>query len=98
MRCPPRIWLKIARIVKYFLQISGDFVTNLIKINSHCVNLVSQAVSESCPSVRDALQVGNELGVLFSQSLPARSKFHDIAADIDWETNFEQIRPLCPTR
>ena len=33
MRCPPRIWLKIARIVKYFLQISGDFVTNLVKIH-----------------------------------------------------------------
>jgi hypothetical protein len=31
---PPRIWLKIDRNVKYFLRISGDFVTNLMHINS----------------------------------------------------------------
>ena len=30
----PRIWLKIDLNVKYFLRISGDFVTNLMKINS----------------------------------------------------------------
>ena len=30
----PRIWLKIDLNVKHFLRISGDFVTNLMKINS----------------------------------------------------------------
>jgi hypothetical protein len=34
MRCPPRIWLKIDRNVNYFLRLSGDFVTNLMQINS----------------------------------------------------------------
>jgi hypothetical protein len=34
MRCPPRTWLKIDRNVKYFLRISGDFITNLMQINS----------------------------------------------------------------
>jgi hypothetical protein len=31
---PPRIWLKIDRNVKYFLRIFGDFITNLMQINS----------------------------------------------------------------
>ena len=29
---PLRIWLILARIVKYFLNIPGDLVTNLLKI------------------------------------------------------------------
>ena len=32
---PPRIWLKIAPIVKYFLQIFGDFVKPTGVFNAH---------------------------------------------------------------
>ena len=42
-----------------------------VHCGAHCVNLVSQAVNEACPAVRDALQVVNKLGPLFTQSLTA---------------------------
>lgn len=51
-----------------------------VDCRAHCVNLVSQAVglNEACPAVRDALQVVNELGSLFAQSLTARTTFKQL--------------------
>lgn len=63
---------------------------------AHSVNLVSQSVSDGCPTVRDSLQVVNELGVLFSSSITARSAFSKIT-DFS-EGPVKQPRPLCPTR
>jgi hypothetical protein len=69
-----------------------------VHCGAHCINLVSAAVSDSCPSVRNALQVLNDLGVLFSQSIVARSTFSAIV-DTDFRSQHaKQIRPLCPTR
>jgi hypothetical protein len=65
-----------------------------VHCGAHAVNLVSQSVSDACPTVRDALQVINELGVLFSSSITARSTFSNIA-DSD-EAPVKQPRPLCP--
>lgn len=67
-----------------------------VHCGAHCVNLVSQSVNESCTSIRDALQVVNDLGVLFAQSIVARTKFKDLADPS--ASHFHQIRPLCPTR
>jgi len=67
-----------------------------VHCGAHAVNLVSQNVSEACPTVRDALQVVNELGVLFSSSITARSAFSKIA-DAE-EGPVKQPRPLCRTR
>lgn len=67
-----------------------------VHCGAHSVNLVSQSVSDACPTVRDALQVVNELGVLFNSSITARSTFSKIA-DSD-EGPVKQPRPLCPTR
>ena len=70
-----------------------------VHCGAHCVNLVSQAVSERTQEVRDELQVVNELGVLFSQSMPVRNAFSKIIAESDvGRRAYMQIRPLCPTR
>ena len=49
------------------------------------MNLVSQAAGESRSEIRDALQIVNELGTLFSQSITARSKFASIVASPESE-------------
>jgi len=67
-----------------------------VHCGAHCVNLVSQAVNEACPAVRDALHVVNELGSLFSQSLTARTTFKQLTESAT--NRVRQIRPLCPTR
>lgn len=74
-----------------------------VHCGAHCVNLVSSAVGELCPTVRDALQVVNELGVLFAQSIITRNKFKDVTTTSEegaepGPSTFHQIRPLCPTR
>jgi hypothetical protein len=56
-----------------------------VHCGAHCINLVSAAVSDSCPSVRNALQVLNDLGALFSQSIVARSTFSAIV-DTDFRS------------
>jgi len=63
---------------------------------AHAVNLVSQDVSDACPTVCDALQVINELGVIFGSSITTRSAFSKIS-DAE-EGPVKQPRPLCPTR
>jgi len=68
-----------------------------VHCGAHCVNLVSQVVTEACPTVRDAMQVINELGVLFSMSLTARSAFQKVATESE-AGHVKQIRPLCQTR
>ena len=68
-----------------------------VHCGAHCVNLVSQFVAEACPTVRDAMQVINELGALFSMSLTARSAFQRLVAESE-AGHVKQIRPLCQTR
>ena len=61
-----------------------------VHCGAHCVNLVSSAVSEMCPAVRDVLYAVNDLGVLFSQSLTAISKFKDLVAAEAVPSSFRQ--------
>jgi len=68
-----------------------------VHCGAHCTNLVMQFAAEACPLVRDAMQVLNELGSLFSMSLTARTAFQHIATDSEFG-NLKQIRPLCQTR
>lgn len=70
-----------------------------VHCGAHCVNLVSQAVCEAVGPVRDAMQLLQELGALFSQSLKCRTSFAKIAASGERDIpSIKQIRPLCPTR
>ena len=64
--------------------------------DSFCYHIKTDDVYIVCPTVCDALQVVNELGVLFSSSITARSAFSKIT-DFS-EGPVKQPRPLCPTR
>lgn len=49
-------------------------------------------MSESCAQVQDCMQLVNELGILFAQSITARMSFNTIAHDV--QMHVEQIRPF----
>jgi hypothetical protein len=61
---------------------------------AHCTNLVSKSVSEAVTPVRDAMQLLQELGSLFSQSLKCRSSFAKIAESNEGIFRVQQISPL----
>jgi hypothetical protein len=54
-----------------------------VHCGAHCTNLVSQSVCEAVVSVRDAMQLLQELGSLFSQSIKCRTSFSKIALSDD---------------
>lgn len=63
--------------------------------SAHCANLVAEFTSESTVLVRDALQLVNELGVLYKRSGKYRNTF-DIAANA--YDSPRSLKPVCPTR
>ncbi len=69
-----------------------------VHCGAHCVNLVSQCVSDAVDLIRNVMQTVQELGKLFSQSINCRSAFAKIV-ESDYDiAKVRQIRPLCPTR
>lgn len=66
-----------------------------VHCGAHCANLVAEKTCMSVIIVRDAVNVVQELGAVFSSSLTARSIFARITFEND--KSFK-IRPLCPTR
>jgi hypothetical protein len=70
-----------------------------VHCGAHCINLVSLNVCEAVAPVRDVMQLLQELGSLFSQSIRCRTTFAKIAeSNNDGIFRVKQIRPLCPTR
>ena len=63
----------------------------------YCVNLITQAACVSAPIIRDAMQLGHELGVLFSQSGKFKAIFTAIAKS-DRTATHTSLKPLCPIR
>jgi hypothetical protein len=50
-----------------------------VHCGAHCINLVSLNVCEAVAPVRDVMQLLQELGSLFSQSIRCRTTFAKIA-------------------
>jgi hypothetical protein len=66
-----------------------------VHCGAHCANLIAEKTSTSVVIVRDAINVTQELGAVFSSSLTVRSTFARIISEND---TIMKIKPLCPTR
>ena len=71
-------------------------LADYIHCTAHASNLAAQSVARSSLLASTALDVVNELGNLVSRSGKFKSILKDIAISSD--SDFNIIRPLCPTR
>ena len=71
-----------------------------VHCGAHCANLVAKECCDASEVVRNAFQIVNEIGRLFSESSKFRTKFQDICegSDVAPKINAQKLRPLCPTR
>ena len=70
-------------------------LASYVHCGAHCINLVAEKTSAAVVIVRDAINVVQELGAVFSSSLTIRSEFERITAEND---SIHRIKPSCPTR
>jgi len=61
---------------------------------AHCVNLALKDACVHKSGIKNALNIVNELGCLFSDSFKFRTAFSGVANS----TSTKKLRPLCPTR
>jgi hypothetical protein len=66
-----------------------------VHCRAHCANLIAEKTSTSVVIVRDAINVTQELGAVFSSSLTVRSIFARSTSEND---TIMKIKPLCPIR
>jgi hypothetical protein len=77
-----------------------------VHCGGHSTNLVTESTCEKCQLISDTLELVNDLGVLFKQSLTFREKFKEVTTNANNDEDPDEtlskrpkaLRPLCPTR